>query len=123
MIDGLPFGILPHFRLIPLNNTKRYYKKISKWALVVVDSKSNDITDSKKTEKESAIEFLESRGFKLEQSDEGFEVRITHRSVGGGLNEIFVESDELEAVRKLGNLVKVVYSEEVLILKTSRNEI
>jgi hypothetical protein len=46
-----------------------------------------------------------------------------HRSVGGGLNEIFVESDELQAVRKLGNLVKVVYSEEVLILKTRRNEI
>jgi hypothetical protein len=91
---------------------------------VVVDSKSNDITDSNKTEKESAIEFLENRGFKLEQSDdEGFEIRITHRSVGGGLNEIFVESDELQAVKKLGNLVKVVYSEEVLILKTSRNEV
>ena len=89
---------------------------------MVVDSKSNDITDSNKTEKESAIEFLENRGFKLEQSDEGFEIRITHRSVGGGLNEIFVESDELQAVRKLGNLVKVVYSEEVLILKTRRNE-
>ena len=89
----------------------------------MVDSKSNDITDSKKTEKESAIEFLENRGFKLEQSDEGFEVRITHRSVGGGLNEIFVESDELEAIKNLGNLVNVVYSEEVLILKTSRNEI
>jgi hypothetical protein len=29
----------------------------------------------------------------------------------------------LQAVRKLGNLVKVVYSEEVLILKTSRNEV
>ena len=89
---------------------------------MVVDSKSNDSIDSDKTEKESAIEFLENRGFKLEQSDEGFEIRITHRSVGGGLNEIFVESDELEAIKNLGNLVKVVYSEEVLILKTRRNE-
>ena len=89
----------------------------------MVDSKSNDSIDSDKTEKESAIEFLENRGFKLEQSDEGFEIRITHRSVGGGLNEIFVESDELEAIKNLGNLVKVVYSEEVLILKTRRNEI
>jgi hypothetical protein len=88
---------------------------------VVVDSKFN-YTDSNKTEKESAIEFLENRGFKLEQSDEGFEIRITHRSVGGGLNEIFVESDELQAIKNLGNLVKVVYSEEVLILKTRRNE-
>ena len=90
---------------------------------MVLDSKSNDITDSNKTEKENAIEFLENRGFKLEQSDEGFEIRITHRSVGGGLNEIFVESDELEALKNLGNLVKVVYSEGVLILKTRRNEI
>jgi hypothetical protein len=89
---------------------------------VVVDSKSNDSIDSDKTEKESAIEFLENRGFKLEQSDEGFEIRITHRSVGGGLNEIFVESDELEAIKNLGNLVKVVYSEEVLIPKTRHNE-
>ena len=89
---------------------------------MVVDSKSNDSVDSNKTEKESAIEFLENRGFKLEQSDEGFEIRITHRSVGGGLNEIFVESDELEAIKNLGNLVKVVYSEEALILKTRRNE-
>ena len=89
---------------------------------MVLDSKSNDITDSNKTEKENAIEFLENRGFKLEQSDEGFEIRITHRSVGGGLNEIFVESDELEVIKNLGNLVKVVYSEEVLILKTRRNE-
>ena len=89
---------------------------------MVVDSKSNDSIDSDKTEKESAIEFLENRGFKLEQTDEGFEIRITHRSVGGGLNEIFVESDELEAIKNLGNLVKVVYSEEVLILKTRRNE-
>ena len=88
----------------------------------MVNSKSNDITDSNKTEKESAIEFLENRGFKLEQSDEGFEIRITHRSVGGGLNEIFIESDELKAVRKLGNLVKVVYSDDVLILKTRRSE-
>lgn len=89
---------------------------------MVVDSKSNDSVDSNKTEKESAIEFLENRGFKLEQSDEGFEIRITHRSVGGGLNEIFVESDELEAIKNLGNLIKVVYSEEALILKTRRNE-
>jgi hypothetical protein len=89
---------------------------------VVVDSKSNDLIDSDKTKKESAIEFLENRGFKLEQSDEGFEFRITHRSIGGGLNEIFVESDELETIKNLGNLVKVVYSEEVLILKTRRNE-
>ena len=89
---------------------------------VVDNSESNDITDANKTEKEKAIEFLEKRGFKSEQLDEGFEIRITRRSVGAGINEIFVESDELEAVKNLGNLVKIVYSEEVLILKTRRNE-
>ena len=89
---------------------------------VVDNSESNDIADANKTEREKAIEFLEKRGFKLEQLDKGFEIRITHRSVGGGINEIFVESDELEAVKNLGNLVKIVYSEEVLILKARRNE-
>ncbi|MEP6576892.1 MAG: hypothetical protein ABJB85_10735 [Nitrososphaerota archaeon] len=82
----------------------------------------SEITDSNKTEKEKAIEFLESRGFKLEQSDEGFEIRITHRSVGGGMNEIFVEADELEAAKNLGNLVKIVHNEEVLMLKTRHIE-
>ena len=89
---------------------------------VVDNSESNDIADANKTEKEKAIEFLEKRGFKLEQLDDGFEVRITHRSVGAGINEIFVESDELEEVKNLGNLVKIVYAEEVLMLKTKRNE-
>ncbi len=78
--------------------------------------------EANKTEKERAIEFLENRGFKLEQLGEGFEIRITHRSVGAGLNEIFVESDELDAVKNFGNLVKIVYSEEVLILKTRRDD-
>ena len=77
---------------------------------MIDNSESNDITDANKTEKENAIEFLEKRGFKLEQLDEGFEIRITHRSVGAGINEIFVESDELEEVKNLGNLVKIVYS-------------
>ena len=87
---------------------------------MVDNSESNDIADANKTEKEKAIEFLEKRGFKLEQLDDGFEVRITHRSVGAGINEIFVESDELEEVKNLGNLVKIVYAEEVLMLKTKR---
>ena len=87
---------------------------------MVDNSESNDIADANKTEKEKAIEFLEKRGFKLEQLDDGFEVRITHRSVGAGINEIFVESDELEEVKNLGNLVKIVYTEEVLMLKTKR---
>jgi hypothetical protein len=37
---------------------------------VIDNSESNDITDANMTEKENAIEFLEKRGFKLEQLDE-----------------------------------------------------
>ncbi len=71
---------------------------------VLVDSESNDITDAIKTEKERAIEFLENRWFKLEKLGEGFEIRITRRSVGAGLNEIFMESDELEVIKTWVNL-------------------
>jgi hypothetical protein len=38
-------------------------------------------------------EFLESRGFTLEQSGEEFEIRVGRRSLAGGLNEIFVGTD------------------------------
>ncbi len=68
-------------------------------------------------DKDKTIEFLESRGFAMEQTNDNFEIRVTHRSIGAGLNEIFVESDELEAIKQLGNLMKIIYSEEVLILK------
>jgi hypothetical protein len=91
-------------------------------AFVVDNTESNDVADANNTEREKAIEFLKKRGFKLKQLDEGFEIRITHRSVGAGINEIFVELDELGAVKNLGNLAKIVYSEEVLILVTRRNE-
>lgn len=37
--------------------------------------------------------------------------------IGSGLNEIFVESDELEAIKQLGNLMKIIDSDEILILK------
>jgi hypothetical protein len=72
------------------------------------------------TDKDKIIEFLKSRGFAMEQKDDNFEIRVTHRSIGAGLNEIFVESDELEAIKQFGNLMKIIYSEEVLILKCSR---
>lgn len=73
--------------------------------------------DGNITDKGKTIEFLENRGFSIEQADDKFEIRVTRRSLGAGLNEIFVESDELEAIKQLGNLVKIIYSEEVLILK------
>ena len=30
----------------------------------------------------------------MEQTDDYFEIKVTHRSLGAGLNEIFVDSDE-----------------------------
>jgi hypothetical protein len=42
---------------------------------------------------------------------------VTYRSIGSGLNELFVESDELEAIKQLGNLMKIIDSEGILILK------
>ncbi len=56
----------------------------------------------------------------MEQTDDYFEIRVTHRSLGAGLNEIFVESDELETIKQLGNLMKMIYSEETLLLKMQR---
>jgi 3-dehydroquinate synthase class II len=53
----------------------------------------------------------------MEQTDDYFEIKVTHRSLGAGLNEIFVESDELEAIKQLGNLMKMIYSEATLLLK------
>jgi hypothetical protein len=53
----------------------------------------------------------------MEQTDDYFEIRVTHRSLGAGLNEIFVE---LEAIKQFGNLMKMIYSEETLLLKMQR---
>lgn len=63
------------------------------------------------------IEFLEKRGFLLEKDDQGFEIRIGHRSLAGGLNEIFAGTDELEAIGQLGRIVTISCGREALILK------
>ena len=55
------------------------------------------------------IEFLKERGFMIEKLKDGFDIEIGHRSVGAGLNEIFVETDELKAFEQLGDLVKIIY--------------
>ena len=78
--------------------------------LVVDNTESNDIADANKTERERAIECLEKRGSKLEQLDERFEIRITYSSVGASISELFVESDEMETVKNLSDLAKIVYS-------------
>jgi hypothetical protein len=70
-------------------------------------------------------EFLESRGFTLEQSGEEIEIRIGRRSLAGGLNEIFVGTDEIDAIKRLGSMVTISYGKEAIIIKVlnkDRNE-
>jgi hypothetical protein len=67
-------------------------------------------------------EFLESRGFTLEQSGEEFEVRVGRRSLAGGLNEIFVGTDEIDAIKRLGRMVTISYGKEAIIIKVLKND-
>lgn len=64
----------------------------------------------------NTIEFLKKRGFTLYDGENGLRIEITHRSVGGGLNEIFVETDELNAIEQLGSIIKIVYGDDILKL-------
>ncbi len=64
----------------------------------------------------NTIEFLKKRGFTLYDTDNGLRIEITHRSIGGGLNEIFVETDELNAIEELGSIKKIVYGDDTIKL-------
>jgi hypothetical protein len=70
--------------------------------------------------KKNIIQFLENRGFTLDQVDEGLEIRIGRRSLPGGLNEIFVATDELEAIGRLGRMETIVCEKEALVLKLAK---
>ena len=67
------------------------------------------------------IETLKERGFRVEKIEAGFDIEIGHRSVGVGLNEIFVERRELKVIKRLGDLVKIMYVNNAIKL-TIRNE-
>ena len=67
-------------------------------------------------------EFLESRGFTLEQLGEEFEIRVGRRSLAGGLNEIFVGTDEIDAIKRLGRMVTISYGKEAIIIKVLKND-
>lgn len=69
------------------------------------------------------IEFLEKRGFLLEKDGQGYEIRIGHRSLAGGLNEIFAGTDELEAISQLGRIVTISCGGEALILKIMKESV
>jgi hypothetical protein len=72
------------------------------------------------------IKFLETRGYTIsdDREREEFLLVIGQRSIGAGLNEIFVETDELKAIEQLGNIMKIIYSENTirLIMKERKDE-
>ena len=67
-------------------------------------------------------EFLESRGFTLEQIGEEIEIRIGRRSLAGGLNEIFVGTDEIDFIERLGRIVTISCGKEAIIIKVLKND-
>ena len=67
------------------------------------------------------IETLKERGFRVEKIEGGFDIEIGHRSVGVGLNEIFVETRELKAIEQLGDVAKIMYVNNAIKL-TIRDE-
>jgi hypothetical protein len=67
-------------------------------------------------------EFLESRGFTLEQRGEEIEIRIGRRSLAGGLNEIFVGTDEIDSIKRLGRIVTISCGKEVIVIKVLKND-
>src|SRR3954452_24096150 len=62
------------------------------------------------------FEFLEERGFIVQETEGGYNIEIGYRSIGAGLNEIFVESDELDAIERLGGLAKIIYGDNIIRL-------
>ena len=67
-------------------------------------------------------EFLESRGFTLEQTGEEIEIRIGRRSLAGGLNEIFVGTDEIDSIESLGRIVTISCGKEAIIIKVLKSD-
>jgi hypothetical protein len=63
------------------------------------------------------MEFLENRGFRLDQINEGFEIRIGRRPLPGGLDEIFVATDELEVLGELGRMETIVCENDSLMIR------
>jgi hypothetical protein len=68
----------------------------------------------------NTIEFLKKRGFTLYNTENELGIEITHRSIGGSLNEIFVETDELKAIEQLGSIVKIVYGDDTIKLSVKK---
>lgn len=69
---------------------------------------------------ESSKKLLENRGFTIDRVENGFEIRIGRRSLPAGLNEIFVATDELDAIVDLGHLETICSEKDLLMIKISK---
>ncbi len=63
---------------------------------------------------------LQNRGFIIDRVEDGFEIRIGRRSLPAGLNEIFVGTDELDAIADLGHLETICSEKDLLMIKVSK---
>ena len=66
-------------------------------------------------------EFLEKRGFEIEQKKTDITIKITQRSLPGGVNVAFIDTDELDIITENGRITKVIYDDDVLTLEVKTN--
>jgi hypothetical protein len=69
---------------------------------------------------ERSKKLLENRGFTIDKVEDGFEIRIGRRSLPAGLNEIFVGTDELDAIVDLGHLETICSEKDLLMIKVMK---
>ena len=62
-------------------------------------------------------EFLEKRGFEIEGKNSDITLKITRRSLPGGINVAFIDTDELDIIAEIGRISKVIYDDDVLTLE------
>jgi hypothetical protein len=63
----------------------------------------------------NTIDFLRKRGFILRHDPENrYFIEIGRRSVGGGLNEVFIETDEFNAIEQLGSIIKIIHGDNTI---------
>jgi hypothetical protein len=62
-------------------------------------------------------EFLEKRGFEIEEKNSDITIKITRRSLPGGINVAFIDTDELNIIAETGRITKVIYDDDVLTLE------
>jgi hypothetical protein len=68
---------------------------------------------------EKSKKLLVKRGFRVDKVAGGYEIMVGRRSLPAGLNEVFVGTDELDAIAQLGHLETICSEKDLLILKVS----